>query len=206
MLVMVLLGGSVLAGNPLIAQAEQYEYDELNRVVKVIYEDGSYVEYTYDQNGNILCITVHSNKPPQTEEPIEEDAASEAAAPGETIAEEAADAEGAPDAEGASDAEGATVAGRTADAEGAEHFEEEKKEEAKSGQKTEIMEVKSAEGSGNKGDKEQATAQEPAIDSGTAAEIQGPERSESGSLFGRVFGWIENAVEKAVTFLRELFS
>ena len=36
MLAMVLLGGSVLAGNPLIAQAEQYEYDELNRVVKVI--------------------------------------------------------------------------------------------------------------------------------------------------------------------------
>ena len=30
------------------AWAESYEYDELNRVTKVMYDDGSYVEYRYD--------------------------------------------------------------------------------------------------------------------------------------------------------------
>ena len=39
-----------------------YEYDELNRLTKVIYEDGSYVEYEYDANGNILSAAVYSNK------------------------------------------------------------------------------------------------------------------------------------------------
>ena len=52
-------------------RAEKYEYDELNRIKKVIYDDGSYVEYTYDKNGNILTTTVHENKtknPDQQEE------------------------------------------------------------------------------------------------------------------------------------------
>ena len=34
--------------------AEEYEYDELGRVTKVTYEDGSSIEYEYDKNGNIL--------------------------------------------------------------------------------------------------------------------------------------------------------
>lgn len=34
-------------------KAETYEYDELNRVTKVIYDDQSYTTYEYDANGNI---------------------------------------------------------------------------------------------------------------------------------------------------------
>jgi len=41
--------------------AEEYEYDGLNRVTKVIYDDGSYVEYIYDSNGNIIETIVSSN-------------------------------------------------------------------------------------------------------------------------------------------------
>lgn len=39
-----------------VAFAAEYEYDNLNRVSKVTYEDGSYVIYTYDANGNITSI------------------------------------------------------------------------------------------------------------------------------------------------------
>ncbi|MBE5872556.1 MAG: hypothetical protein E7294_15135 [Lachnospiraceae bacterium] len=35
---------------------EQYQYDSLNRVQKVIYEDGSYMTYSYDVNSNIKSI------------------------------------------------------------------------------------------------------------------------------------------------------
>ena len=38
--------------------AEEYEYDELGRVTKVTYEDGSSIEYEYDKNGNILKTTI----------------------------------------------------------------------------------------------------------------------------------------------------
>lgn len=41
------------------AFAENYEYDELNRVTKVIYDDGSYVTYVYDNNGNVIDIIVY---------------------------------------------------------------------------------------------------------------------------------------------------
>lgn len=34
-------------------KAETYEYDDLKRVTKVIYEDQSYTLYEYDANGNI---------------------------------------------------------------------------------------------------------------------------------------------------------
>ena len=40
--------------------ATEYEYDELNRVIKVMYEDGSYVTYRYDKNGNIEEVNVYS--------------------------------------------------------------------------------------------------------------------------------------------------
>ena len=39
--------------------AEEYEYDELNRVTKVTYEDGTYVEYYYDSNGNLIKTQVY---------------------------------------------------------------------------------------------------------------------------------------------------
>lgn len=41
--------------------AETYEYDCLNRVTKVSYEDGSYVEYDYDANGNIKRSEVRNS-------------------------------------------------------------------------------------------------------------------------------------------------
>jgi YD repeat-containing protein len=36
------------------SSAVTYEYDDLNRVVKAIYEDGSVLEYSYDEVGNRL--------------------------------------------------------------------------------------------------------------------------------------------------------
>lgn len=44
----------------ILAYAEEYEYDDLNRVAKVTYDDGSYVEYTYDRNGNIIKTKVYN--------------------------------------------------------------------------------------------------------------------------------------------------
>lgn len=37
--------------------AAEYEYDNLGRVTKVIYEDNSSVTYEYDANGNIVSVT-----------------------------------------------------------------------------------------------------------------------------------------------------
>lgn len=54
--------GLLLFNNTMIIQAEEYEYDMLNRVTKVIYEDGSYVQYEYDKNGNIVNIHVSDVK------------------------------------------------------------------------------------------------------------------------------------------------
>ena len=54
--------GLLLFSNTMIIQAEEYEYDMLNRVTKVIYEDGSYVQYEYDKNGNIVNIHVSDVK------------------------------------------------------------------------------------------------------------------------------------------------
>ena len=44
------------------AGAETYEYDKLNRVVKVVYADNSYTTYEYDANGNIKKQTYYGNK------------------------------------------------------------------------------------------------------------------------------------------------
>lgn len=54
--------------------AETYEYDELNRVIKVTYDDGSYVSYTYDRNGNITDVYVYEveTEKETTKEEIEE--------------------------------------------------------------------------------------------------------------------------------------
>jgi len=43
-----------------------YTYDELNRLTKVEYEDGTVVEYTYDAAGNRLTKAVAPNMPPNT--------------------------------------------------------------------------------------------------------------------------------------------
>ena len=48
--------------------AKTYEYDDLNRVVKVVYDDGSYVTYEYDRNGNIIKINVYDKDGSKVEE------------------------------------------------------------------------------------------------------------------------------------------
>ena len=37
--------------------AETYEYDELNRLKKVNYDNGTVIEYSYDAAGNLLTST-----------------------------------------------------------------------------------------------------------------------------------------------------
>ena len=49
----------MLCINASYAKAEIYRYDELNRVIKVIYENGSYIEYKYDSNGNMIDTIVY---------------------------------------------------------------------------------------------------------------------------------------------------
>lgn len=39
------------------AWAITYDYDELGRLTKVTYDDGSYVEYEYDDAGNRTLVT-----------------------------------------------------------------------------------------------------------------------------------------------------
>jgi YD repeat-containing protein len=43
------------------AGATTYEYDTLGRVIKVIYDDGSYVQYQYDAAGNRTVVTGTKN-------------------------------------------------------------------------------------------------------------------------------------------------
>lgn len=52
--------------------AEQYEYDSLDRVTKVIYDDGSFVTYEYDGAGNMIRTEVSEPQPKQPEDTPEE--------------------------------------------------------------------------------------------------------------------------------------
>lgn len=71
-----------LPGTIQTVHGEEYEYDALNRVVKVIYEDGSYVEYSYDSNGNIVKITMYTDKSEDSDKPEEPDKPEEQAETG----------------------------------------------------------------------------------------------------------------------------
>jgi len=53
----------------LSAYAAKYKYDELNRLVEVIYDSGQTVTYTYDAAGNILKVEVNT---PLKIEPIDD--------------------------------------------------------------------------------------------------------------------------------------
>lgn len=47
--------------------AETYEYDKLNRISKVTYEDGIYSVYSYDANGNMTKVRLHNSNESDTE-------------------------------------------------------------------------------------------------------------------------------------------
>ncbi len=53
--------------------AEEYQYDALNRLIKVIYDDGSCVEYEYDRNGNIIQVHVVNCVEDEPEKDFKED-------------------------------------------------------------------------------------------------------------------------------------
>lgn len=64
-----------ILGSAVPVQAEQYVYDDLNRVKTVTYDDGSFVTYTYDANGNIEDIKTYNKdgKPVNPDKPISPD-------------------------------------------------------------------------------------------------------------------------------------
>lgn len=55
-IVKVVLTFVLLFSTTTIVSAASYTYDELNRLTKVTYEDGTIVSYTYDAAGNILSV------------------------------------------------------------------------------------------------------------------------------------------------------
>ncbi|MCH5280114.1 MAG: leucine-rich repeat protein [Lachnospiraceae bacterium] len=55
--------------NPLHVYAATYEYDELGRVTRVTYEDGTSVAYTYDANGNLTEVITYTNEEGEVTEP-----------------------------------------------------------------------------------------------------------------------------------------
>jgi YD repeat-containing protein len=49
------------------SSAVTYEYDDLNRLVKAAYEDGTVTEYTYDEVGNRLNMETTVTDPDEGE-------------------------------------------------------------------------------------------------------------------------------------------
>ena len=52
---------------PALAETVEYTYDELNRVKTVIYEDGTTIEYDYDEVGNRTIRQVYSDTAPSAD-------------------------------------------------------------------------------------------------------------------------------------------
>ncbi len=42
----------LILATPLLAGTAQYTYDNLNRLVQVVYDNGATITYTYDADGN----------------------------------------------------------------------------------------------------------------------------------------------------------
>ncbi len=53
-MISAVLLATLVCNNTFFVLAEEYQYDENDRLVKVIYDDGSYIEYHYDKTGNII--------------------------------------------------------------------------------------------------------------------------------------------------------
>jgi YD repeat-containing protein len=60
--VLLLSGLMFLSASPVWAAT--YEYDDLNRLTKIIYESGDYIEYEYDAAGNIVGVSSPDMTPP----------------------------------------------------------------------------------------------------------------------------------------------
>jgi YD repeat-containing protein len=58
-LLMVIMG--VLTGLSTTARATSYYYDSQNHLVEINYDDKTWMEYTYDENGNLIAKTYHNN-------------------------------------------------------------------------------------------------------------------------------------------------
>ena len=82
----ICLVSGLLITSSIHVRAEEYEYDDLNRVTKVTYEDGSFVTYEYDANGNIISTTVVEAEQSSSESTEESETAenSETSETGET--------------------------------------------------------------------------------------------------------------------------
>lgn len=49
---LLFLVGALISIWPCCANAAKYEYDELNRLTRVVYDEGTFIEYSYDAVGN----------------------------------------------------------------------------------------------------------------------------------------------------------
>lgn len=61
-IIMIFIGTYSVLINSNQAFAEEYYYDENDRIIKVIYDDGGSTEYTYDDNGNLIKIVNHTKE------------------------------------------------------------------------------------------------------------------------------------------------
>ncbi len=52
----ITLGAALLLFSASSATAETYSYDDAGRLTKVVYDDGSFIRYQYDANGNRLML------------------------------------------------------------------------------------------------------------------------------------------------------
>ena len=61
-LIMIFVIIIIVVSARICVSAETYEYDKLNRLVKVVHDDGSYTEYKYDKNGNLISVKVYNKE------------------------------------------------------------------------------------------------------------------------------------------------